>query len=125
MAVKKFRLKIQYPVSEAFLDPAYLLRKFEGKEITVVESTHDGDVSISKECGYYFPTGWLTEIKESLSFEEWYKRMYRGLNYPDGHHLSCRDAWNAALMNQKQCPLYVDYKKSCSALKEREKELGK
>ena len=76
-----------------------------------------------------FSLGWLTQIKEPLSFEEWMGGNFPGLVVGDFEYDSRYEVWNSALKNQKlgqnnkSCPLYVDYEKSRSAFKERIKEL--
>ena len=124
---KKYRLEIPENMLR-WVEPE--LRKRQGK----IQEFWEGD---------FHTFGWLTEIKGPLSFDEWDKScpsvVPSSLNYqiPQSEldkfvDLHRRLGWNACLENQKlekeikpSCPLYVDYEKSCSAFKERIKELEK
>jgi len=99
--MKRYRLNIKYPVHKKFLTPAYLLREYEGEEINILESTHVDNVCISYKCGYYFPESWLTEIKESLSFEEWDKSQRLPEFVSSSYRHDREITWNAAIENYK------------------------
>jgi len=116
MKNRRWKLKREFPVPAEFLEPAYHLREYEGKEIFLEESTHENDLCISVHCGYYFPISWLTEIKEPLSFCEWDK-INRESPISVEEYNDRQDIWNACLENQK-LGIVVDEKKDTEAFKE-------
>lgn len=105
---KRYRLEINYDeITKDNIDVAHRI-----KDLGI-----DGSTSISSDKYYaYFKTkpssnhpneagielpdktGWLTEIKEPLSFEEWFMSS---MNLPDVSKASASVCWNGCLENQK------------------------
>ena len=80
---KKYRLEIP----EKYLPVvASELSKFQGQ---ILHNCHNHQ--------HLIILGWLTEIKEPLSFEEWFKIR----NYPDSDIRLHSITWDAALENQR------------------------
>ena len=105
--MKKYRLKIKWPIAENELNLALFIRQND-EENTIIDSSRIDN--FYKGTGV--PESWLTEIKEPLSFEEWDRINYIESTDPQDTTLrQCkinknnRDhrkiGWSACLENQK------------------------
>lgn len=90
--MKTYRLKIPEMIS--YKDAKKILPKmqtFENEEIIDQALVDFADI----------PKSWLTEIKEPLSFEEWYKDAFHVNHSREEHKRQQRMTWEAALENYK------------------------
>lgn len=96
--MKNVTIKIEYPVSEEFVEPACWLQRAigAGKQIDIEASAGPGeDLVCSNVCGYYFPKSWVVEAAEPkvLAVDKAYHR-----DYPDVTWGECNPRRNGYYM---------------------------
>jgi len=108
--MKKYRLKINYSeITEENFNIAQFLRKNKLDGELCQEDKSLDDMPKNTECvnfgdlGYFCITkSWLTEIKEALNFEGWYRRDSVNENPISREEFLNREKiWNAAIENYK------------------------